>query len=79
MLVQDRHFEVLDGQTLLKTIPRHTTKEMTRYKAYDVKPTNDQECFRSSEPFVGVLDLGASDVAARRRSPRCARVAVGRG
>jgi hypothetical protein len=33
-------------------------------------------CFGSSEPFVGVCDLGDLGVAARRRPPRCARVAV---
>jgi hypothetical protein len=35
-----------------------------------------QTLFRGSEPFVGVLDLGASGAPARHRSPRCARVAV---
>jgi transposase InsO family protein len=49
VLVHDRHFEILDGQTPLRTIPRHTTKEVTRYKAYDTKPTNDQECQASTE------------------------------
>jgi hypothetical protein len=34
-------------------------------------------CFPSSAPFVGVCDLGAIGVAARRRPPRSARVAVG--
>src|SRR4029453_307019 len=33
-------------------------------------------CFGSSEPFVGVCDLGDLGVAARRRPPRCARVAI---
>jgi hypothetical protein len=33
-------------------------------------------CFRSSQPFVGVCDLGGSGAAARRRPPRSARVAV---
>src|SRR4029453_5443989 len=33
-------------------------------------------CFGSSEPFVGVCDLGDLGVAARRRPPRSARVAV---
>jgi hypothetical protein len=50
VLVCDHHFEILDGQTPLKTIPRHTTKEVTRYKAYDSKPTNDQGCQASTEP-----------------------------
>jgi hypothetical protein len=47
--VSDRHFEILDGQTPIKTIPRHTTKEVTRHKAYDTKPTSDQECQASTE------------------------------
>ena len=33
-------------------------------------------CFRSSQPFVGVCDLGGSGAAARRRPPRCTCVAV---
>jgi hypothetical protein len=49
VLVHDHHFEILDDQTPIKTIPRHTTKEVTRYKAYDAKPTNDQECQASTE------------------------------
>jgi hypothetical protein len=49
VLVYDHHFEILDGQTPLKTIPRHTTKEVTRFKAYDSKPTNDQGCQASTE------------------------------
>jgi hypothetical protein len=50
VLVHDRHFEVLDGPTPIKTIPRHTTREVTRYKAYDTKPTSEQECQASTEP-----------------------------
>jgi transposase InsO family protein len=50
VLVYDRHFEILDGQTPLKTIPRHSTKEVTRYKAYDSKPIRDQGCQASTEP-----------------------------
>jgi transposase InsO family protein len=50
ILVHDHHFEILDGQTPLKTIPRHTTKEVTRYKAYDTKPISDQQCQASTEP-----------------------------
>jgi transposase InsO family protein len=49
VLVTDHHFEILDGQTPLMTIPRHSTKEVTRYKAYDSKPTNDQGCQASTE------------------------------
>jgi transposase InsO family protein len=49
VLVHDRHFEILDGQTPLKSIPRRTTKEVTRFKAYDSKPTNDQGCQASTE------------------------------
>ena len=49
VLVHDHHFEVLDGPTPIKTIPRHTTKEVTRFKAYDAKPTNDQGCQASTE------------------------------
>jgi transposase InsO family protein len=49
VLVGDRHFEILEGQTPIKTIPRHTTREVTRYKAYDSKPTNDQGCQASTE------------------------------
>ena len=45
-----RLFEVLDGQTPIKTIPRHSTREVTRYKAYDSKPTNNQGCQASTEP-----------------------------
>jgi transposase InsO family protein len=47
--VSDRHFQILDGQTPLKTIPRHTTKEVTRFKAYDSKPIHDQGCQASTE------------------------------
>jgi len=49
VLVHDRHFEILDGQTPLKTIPRDTTKEVTRYKADDSKPIDDQGCQASTE------------------------------
>ena len=49
VLVHDRHFQVLDGQTPLTTIPRRSTKEVTRYKAYDAKPTNHQGCQASTE------------------------------
>jgi hypothetical protein len=49
VLVCDRHFEILDGQTPIKTIPRHTTKEVTRFKAYDSKPISDQGCQASTE------------------------------
>jgi transposase InsO family protein len=49
VLVHDRHLEILDGPTPIKTIPRHTTKEVTRYKAYDAKPINDQGCQASTE------------------------------
>lgn len=49
VLVADRHFEILDGQTPLKTIPRHTTREVTRFKAYDSKPIGDQGCQASTE------------------------------
>jgi hypothetical protein len=49
VLVHDHHFEVLDGQTPIKTIPRRRTKEVTRYKAYDTKPTHDQGCQASTE------------------------------
>jgi hypothetical protein len=49
VLVHDRHFEILDGQTPLTTIPRCTTKEVTRHKAYDSKPTNDRERQASTE------------------------------
>jgi hypothetical protein len=51
VLVHDTHFELRDDQTPLKTIPRHTTMEVTRYKAadYKVKPTNDQERQASTE------------------------------
>jgi transposase InsO family protein len=49
VLVHDHHFEILDGQTPIKTIPRHTTREVTRFKAYDSKPTNDQGCQASTE------------------------------
>jgi hypothetical protein len=47
--VSDHHVEILDGQTPLKTIPRHTTKEVTRYKAYDSKPMPEQGCQASTE------------------------------
>ena len=50
VLVYDRHFEILDGQTPLKTIPRRSIKEVTRYKAYDSKPMRDQGCQASTEP-----------------------------
>jgi transposase InsO family protein len=50
VLVHDTHFEILHGQTPLKTVPRHTTKEVTRYKAYDTKPISDQGCQASTEP-----------------------------
>jgi hypothetical protein len=49
VLVSDRHFGILDGQTPIKTIPRHTTREVTRFKAYDSKPTRDQGCQASTE------------------------------
>jgi Integrase core domain len=49
VLVCDRHFEILDGQTPITTIPRHTTREVTRFKAYDSKPTNHQGCQASTE------------------------------
>jgi integrase-like protein len=49
VLVYDRHFEILDGQTPLKTIPRRDLKEMTRFKAYDSKPTREQGCQASTE------------------------------
>jgi transposase InsO family protein len=49
VLVADHHFEILDGQTPLMTIPRHSSKEVTRFKAYDSKPTNDQGCQASTE------------------------------
>src|SRR5215216_3089132 len=35
-----------------------------------------QLCFHSSDPFIGVFDLGAPGAAAHRRPPRSARVAV---
>lgn len=41
VLIYDHHFEILDGPTPLKTVPRRTTKEVTRYKAYDAKPRSD--------------------------------------
>jgi hypothetical protein len=50
VLVYDRHFEILDGPTPIKTIARHTTREVTRYKAYDSKPIPDQGCQASTEP-----------------------------
>jgi transposase InsO family protein len=50
VLVYDRHFEILDGPAPIKTIPRHTTREVTRFKAYDAKPINDQGCQASTEP-----------------------------
>jgi hypothetical protein len=34
VVISDGHFEILDGQTPLTTIPRHTTKEVTRFKAH---------------------------------------------
>jgi len=49
VLVYDHHFEILDGQTPLKTIPRHTTRKVTRFKAYDSKPITDQGCQASTE------------------------------
>jgi hypothetical protein len=49
VLVHDGHFEILDGPTPIKTLPRTGTKEVTRYKAYDAKPTNDQGCQASTE------------------------------
>jgi hypothetical protein len=48
VLVHDHHFEILDGQTPIKTIPRHTTKEVTRFKAYNAKPMRDQGCQAST-------------------------------
>jgi transposase InsO family protein len=52
VLVHDHHFEILDGHTPIKTIPRRTTKEVTRHKAadYKAKPITDQECQASTEP-----------------------------
>jgi transposase InsO family protein len=50
VLVHDRHFEVLDGPTPITTIPRHTTREVTRFKAYDSKPMRNQGCQASTEP-----------------------------
>jgi hypothetical protein len=41
VLVHDRHFEILDGPTPIKTLPRTGTKEVTRFKAYDSKPMRD--------------------------------------
>jgi transposase InsO family protein len=49
VLVHDRHFEVLDGQTPITTIPRRSIKEVTRYKAYDSKPITGQGCQASTE------------------------------
>jgi hypothetical protein len=49
VLVDDRHFEILDGPTPIKTIPRRSSKEVTRFKASDSKPTNDQGCQASTE------------------------------
>jgi len=49
VLVHDHHFEILDGPTPIKTIPRHTTKEVTRFKAYDSKPTREQGCQATTE------------------------------
>jgi transposase InsO family protein len=49
VLVADHHFEILDGQTPITTIPRHSTKEVTRFKAYDSKPIRDQGCQASTE------------------------------
>jgi hypothetical protein len=50
VLVYDRHVEILDGPTPLKTIPRHNIKEVTRFKAYDSKPMREQGCQASTEP-----------------------------
>jgi hypothetical protein len=50
VLVHDHHFEVLDGQTPLTTIPRHSLKEVTRFKAYDPKPVREQGRQASTEP-----------------------------
>jgi transposase InsO family protein len=47
--VHDHHFEIQDGQTPIKTIPRHTTREVTRFKAYDSKPIREQGCQASTE------------------------------
>jgi hypothetical protein len=49
VLVSDRHFEILDGQTPTTTIPRHSLKEVTRCKAYDSKPMREQGCQASTE------------------------------
>jgi transposase InsO family protein len=49
VLVHDHHFEILDGQTPIKSIPRHTLREVTRFKAYDSKPTTEQGCQASTE------------------------------
>jgi hypothetical protein len=47
--VHDRHFEILDGQAPIKTIPRRSLKEVTRFKAYDSKPITDQGCQAPTE------------------------------
>lgn len=49
VLVSDPPYEILDGQTPLKTIPRRSSKEVTRFKAYDSKPITDQGCQASTE------------------------------
>ena len=49
VLVHDHHFEILDGQAPIKTIPRPTTKEVTRFKAYDSKPISEQGRQASTE------------------------------
>jgi len=49
VLVYDRHFELLDGPTPIKTLPRTGTKEVTRFKAYDSKPNHDQGRQASTE------------------------------
>jgi len=49
VLVHDRHFEILDGPTPIKTLPRTGTKEVTRFKAYDSKPITDQGCQAPTE------------------------------
>jgi Integrase core domain len=50
VLVHDHHFEIRNGPTPIKTLPRTGTKEVTRFKAYDSKPTRDQGCQASTEP-----------------------------
>lgn len=49
VLVADHTFEILDGPTPIKTLPRHSSQEVTRYKAYDSKPIPDQGCQASTE------------------------------